>query len=156
MIIKRAKIEDIDEILSIQKLSYKSEAELYNEYSIPPLVQTKEEIKEEFKNHVFLIAIVQNKIIGSVRAHIINSKTCYVGRLIVHPDFQNKGIGTGLMDEIEEIFKECERFELFTGHNSKKNIYIYEKRGYKIFKTEKLTDTLNLVYLEKINNIGSL
>lgn len=156
MIIERAKAEDMKEILQLQKIAYISEAEIYDDYSIPPLIQTKDEIKEEFKNHVFLKAVSENKIIGSVRAHMINSKTCYIGRLIVHPDFQNQGIGTQLMDEIEEIFRECERFELITGHNSKKNIYIYKKRGYKLFKTEKLTNNLNLVYLEKINNRGSL
>ena len=156
MIIKRAESEDMKEILSIQKKAYISEAKIYNDYTISPLVQTEDEIKEEFKNHVFLKAITQNKIVGSVRAPILNSKTCYIERLIVHPDFQNKGIGTQLMNKIEEIFSDCEKFELITGHNSKKNIYIYEKRGYEIFKTEKLTDNLNLVYLEKINNSGSL
>lgn len=154
MIIKRAKISNMGEILSLQKLAYKSEAELYNDFSIPPLVQTPEEIKEEFKNHVFLKVVENERIIGSVRALQINNKTCYIGRLIVHPDFQNQGIGTNLMKEIEDIFKECERFELITGHMSQKNIRLYEKLGYKKFKTTKLTENLNLVYLEKINFQG--
>ena len=151
MIIKKAEVSDIDEILSIQKLAYKSEAEIYDDFSIPPLVQTVEEIKEEFKNHVFLKVVQNNRIIGSVRALQIGDKTCYIGRLIVHPDFQNKGIGTKLMKKIEDIFKECQRFELITGHKSMKNIILYQKLDYNIFKTEKATENLNLVYLEKIN-----
>ena len=55
------------------------------------------------------------------------------------------------MGEIEDVFKECNRFELITGHKSRKNIGLYQKLGYKKFKTEKLTENLNLVYLEKIN-----
>lgn len=170
MIIKRAEISDMEEILQIQKLAYKSEAEIYNDFSIPPLVQTLAEIEDEFKNQVFLKAVtnqrfvmprkmhsnfskaVQNKkIIGSVRAVEIDSKTCYIGRLIVHPDFQNQGIGTRLMNEIENIFNDCERFELFTGYTSKKNLRLYGKLGYKKFKTAKLTENIKLVYLEKIN-----
>lgn len=151
MIIKRAKVLDAEEILSLQKLAYKSEAELYNDFSIPPLIQTLDEIKDEFKNHVFLKAVENERIIGSVRALKINNETSYIGRLIVHPDFQNQGIGTKLMEKIEDIFKDCGRFELITGHMSKKNIRLYEKLGYKKFKTEKLTKNLNLVYLEKIN-----
>jgi ribosomal protein S18 acetylase RimI-like enzyme len=151
MIINKAKVSDAKEILSLQKRAYQSEAELYDDFSIPPLVQKLEEIKYEFKNHVFLKAIGHRKIIGSVRALQIDNKTCYIGRLIVHPDFQNQGIGTKLMNEIENIFNECSRFELITGHKSYKNIKLYEKLGYKIFKTEKLTENLDLIYLEKVN-----
>ncbi len=43
------------------------------------------------------------------------------------------------------------KIELIIGHKSSKNIKLYEKLGYKIFKTEKLTENLSLVYLEKIN-----
>lgn len=153
MIIKRAKIYDLKEILQLQKMAYKSEAELYNDFTIPPLIQTLEQINDEFKTSVFLKAIENEKIIGSVRGTLINSETCYIGRLIVHPDFQNQGIGKKLMEEIEDNFKECERFELITGHKSQKNIYIYEKIGYEPFKIEKLTENLNLLYLEKINNV---
>lgn len=150
MIIQQAKIDDAEEILTLQKLCYQSEAEIYNDYRIPPLVQTLDEIKAEFQDHYFLKA-VEEDIIGSVRARISNPGTCYIGRLIVRLDFQNQGIGTHLMNEIEEIFMECHRWELITGHLSKKNIKLYEKLNYKIFNAEKLTPELSLVYLEKIN-----
>ncbi len=152
MIIKKAEVSDAEEILSLQKLAYKSEAELYNDFNIPPLVQTLEEINKEFKTHIFLKVIENKEIFGSVRALQINDETCYIGRLIVHPDFQNQGIGTELMKEIEDNFNECQRFELITGHKSHKNIKLYEKLGYTKFKTEKLTENLNLVYLEKNNH----
>ena len=151
MIIKKAEFSDLEEILLLQKLAYKSEAELYDDFSIPPLVQTLKEVEEEFENQAFLKVVENEKIIGSVRAVLVNPKTCYIGKLIVHPEFQNQGIGTKLMREIERIFKNCEKFELITGHKSEKNLKLYQKLGYKEFKTEKLTENLNLVYLEKIN-----
>ena len=48
MIIKQALKEDLREILTLQKLAYQSEAEIYNDYSIPPLIQTLDKIKEDF------------------------------------------------------------------------------------------------------------
>ena len=75
--------------------------------------------------------------------------TGYIGRLIVHPDFQNQGIGTKLIHKIEAIFQDAKRYELFTGHKSKRNLYLYQKLGYKKFKTEKINENLKLVYLEK-------
>lgn len=44
--IKKAEVSDAEEILSLQKLAYKSEAELYNDFNIPPPVQTLKEINE--------------------------------------------------------------------------------------------------------------
>jgi ribosomal protein S18 acetylase RimI-like enzyme len=148
MEVEKATISDAEEILSLQKLAYQSEAEIYNDFNIPPLVQTLEEIKKDFGIQFLLKAVMDEKIIASVRAHT-KEGTCYIGRLIVHPDFQNQGIGTKLMVEIEKIFSTCQRFELFTGARSERNLYLYQKLGYKIFKTAKITDQTTIVYLEK-------
>ena len=146
--IERAAIFDAEEILALQKLAYRSEAEIYNDFNIPPLVQTLEGIGKDFEDQFFLKAIMNGRIIGSVRA-CTREGTCYIGRLIVHPDLQNRGIGTRLMNEIEMIFKSCKRFELFTGDRSERNLYLYQKLGYNIFKTAKITDQTNIVFLEK-------
>jgi ribosomal protein S18 acetylase RimI-like enzyme len=148
MEVEKATISDAEEILSLQKLAYQSEAEIYNDFNIPPLVQTLEEIKKDFGIQFLLKAVMDEKIIASVRAHT-KEGTCYIGRLIVHPDFQNQGIGTKLMVEIEKIFSTCQRFELFTGARSERNLYLYQKLGYKIFKTAKITDQTTIVYLER-------
>jgi hypothetical protein len=37
------------------------------------------------------------------------------------------------MISIEEIVESAKRFELFTGHQSIKNIYLYQKLGYREF-----------------------
>jgi hypothetical protein len=68
MIIEQAGVSDAEEILSLQKIAYKSEAEIYKDFNIAPLIQTLEEIKRDFRNQVFLKAVIQGKIIGSVRA----------------------------------------------------------------------------------------
>lgn len=149
MIIETALISDLEEILALQKLAYRSEAEICNDFSIPPLLQTIEDIKNEYAYKTFLKAVDSGRIIGSVRANV-NNNSCYIGKLIVHPDYQNKGIGTALMNSIENYFMGCERYELFTGQKSVKNLYLYKKLGYKVFKEEKISEKLALVYLEKI------
>lgn len=94
----------LEAILSLQKLAYRSEAEIYDDFTIPPLTQTLEGIKKDFERQIFLKAVTDGRIIGSVRA-FVKEGTCYVGRLIVHPDFQNQGIGTQLMAESRRILK---------------------------------------------------
>ena len=139
------------EILDLQKLAYLSEAQIYDDYTIPPLRQTLEEMEADFESHVFLVALEGQAVVGSVRA-CIDGGTCRIGRLMVHPDLQNRGIGTRLMNEIEACFPEAERFELFTGHESRRNIHLYQKLGYRIFRSEKITEKLTLLYMEKYND----
>jgi hypothetical protein len=46
--IKQALLEDVDMILQLQIQAYLSETEIYNDYSIPVLIQSFNEIKQEF------------------------------------------------------------------------------------------------------------
>jgi len=152
--IQRASVADAGEILSLQKLAYRSEAEIYGDFSIPPLTQTQENIEDEFQHTTFLKAVrdgaQEETIVGSVRA-FLRDGTCHIGRLIVHPEVQNQGIGSRLMNAIELQFSLADRYELFTGHRSERNLYLYQKLGYTIFKTTPVNERLNLIYLEKKN-----
>jgi len=146
--IKRAGVQDAEAILNLQKLAYLSEAEIYNNKSIPPLTQTLDEIRAEFDHQIFLKAFIDERMVGSVRAYQTEG-TCHIGRLVVHPEFQNRGIGSRLMNAIEAIFEKTKRFQLFTGDNSERNLYLYQKLGYKEFRRQKFQENLVLVYLQK-------
>jgi len=146
--IDRASPGDANEVLALQKLAYQSEAELNGDWTIPPLTQTLSEIQSEYETKVFLKAVCGDKIIGSVRASQ-NSGTCQVGRLIVHPDYQGRGIGTLLMKRIEEAFSCAERFELFTSTKSTSNIRLYRRMGYQELYEEDLSPNVRLVFMEK-------
>ncbi len=149
MLIETADIDDAEEILQLQRQAFQSQAEFYNDHKIPPLIETLDELKILFKNHTFLKATINGKILGSVRASL-NNGTCHIGRLVVDPKFQNQGIGAKLLAEIERKCADCRRFELFTGAKSTKNIHLYEKAGYKAFKTMVVSDKLSLICLEKV------
>jgi GNAT superfamily N-acetyltransferase len=147
--ILKANQNDLETILQLQKDCYLSEAEIYNDYNIPPLQQDLKSLENEFKNTTILKAVINGEIVGSVRGFVEN-ETAYIGKLIVKKDFQNKGIGRLLLDSIESFFKDCNRFELFTGIKSEKNLYLYNKLGYKEFKRQLINDNLTMIYLEKI------
>jgi ribosomal protein S18 acetylase RimI-like enzyme len=146
--VTQATVVDAAEILEIQKAAYMIEAEIYDDFTIPPLLQTLEEIRAEFERMLILKAVLEQMIVGSVRAYS-REETCFVGRLIVRPEFQDRGIGTSLLNEIERRFPDVRRFELFTGHKSERNLHLYKKLGYRPFRTEEIHPGLSLVYLEK-------
>ncbi|MBD0268847.1 MAG: GNAT family N-acetyltransferase [Cyanobacteria bacterium Co-bin8] len=146
--ITRASLEDAVTLLELQKLAYQSEALLYNDFNIPPLAQSLDEMRSDITSKVFLKASIKGKITGSVRGYQ-EGNSCFIGRLIVHPDFQGQGIGTALMVQIESCFDQVQHFQLFTGHKSERNIHLYERLGYKIFKKQKINKNLSLVFMEK-------
>lgn len=146
--IVQASPEDAGEVLALQKVAYQSEAKLNDDWTIPPLTQTLPEVEAEFETKVFLKAVCGDKIIGSVRASL-DSGTCRIGRLIVHPDYQGKGIGALLMGRIETVFSSVERFELFTGIKSIDNIRFYQRLGYREYLQEDLSPRVRLVFMEK-------
>jgi phosphoribosylanthranilate isomerase len=143
--------EDLSEILALQKLAYHSEAVLNNDFNIPPVTQTAEGITEEFGRRIFVKAVLDGHIVGSVRAHLDGENTCHIGRVIVHPKYQNRGIGSQLVGAIEKRFARARRYELFTSERSARNLYLYRKLGYRDFRREALSENVNLIYLEKRN-----
>lgn len=148
IIIEKAKETDLKEILALQYIAYQSEAKLFNSTDIPPLKQTIEEVYEEFRKGIVLKVLDENKtIIGSVRAYE-EKGTVYIGKLMVHPTMQKKGIGSRLLLEMERQYPD-RRYELFTSTKSVSNIRLYESLGYKIYKEESVTEELKFVYMQK-------
>ena len=145
--IDRAADHDANVILDLQRRAYRSEAVRYNDETLPPLLQTLDEILADFKKQIVLKAVVPGRIVGSVRARVENG-TCFIGRLIVDPDYQHRGIGESLMRRIEGWFRDADRFELFTGHKSKEALHLYHKLGYTEFRSKRLT-THTMIFLEK-------
>jgi ech hydrogenase subunit C len=144
----RGQRTDAPEILALQKVAYQSEAEIYGDRSLPALQQTLRELEADFDQMLFFKAVVNGKIIGSVRGYE-KQQTAYLSRVIVHPYFRRRGIGRRLLDEIEQAFPGASRFEAFTGHQSKRNLFQLTKRGYQPFKTEPFTPAINWVFLQK-------
>jgi len=139
--------KDLEAILALQKLAYQSEAQRYDDFDLPPLRQTLDEIQADFARMAFFKATAGERIVGSVRGYAKDG-TCYIGRLIVHPDVQNRGIGARLMQTLEQHFSTAQRFELFTGHKSEPALHLYRKLGYREFKRQAMA-THTVVFLEK-------
>lgn len=148
MNIIKAEQQDLQEILDLQYLAYQSEARLFSNPNIPPLTQTLQQLQQEYENGIILKAVdADNVIVGSVRAYFQND-TLQIGKLMVRPDLQGQGLGTRLLSELECKYP-SQRYELFTSSKSERNIKLYKRLGYVIFKHEDISAGLTFVYLRK-------
>lgn len=149
MLILPATISDLRSILELQYLAYLEEAELLNNFDIPQMNETLDEIEEDFFNGVILKAVDDlGHIIGSIRAFLEEGTTVKIDRMIVHPKKQGFGIGSKLLETVELTFP-GKRFELFSSDLSKENLEFYEKRGYVAFREQYIQPQVRGLYMEK-------
>jgi GNAT superfamily N-acetyltransferase len=136
------------ELLELQKLCFQEEAELNQEFNIPPLTQTLDGLREDFRTHTVLAAWQGTWLVGSVRGRR-DGTVCRISRLIVHPDHRGKGLATALMAAIEDAFRGVACYELSTGERSERNLRLYAHLGYVPVRREFVTPRLTLVHLQK-------
>lgn len=148
MRITAASESDCGAILALQRLAYQSEAKLLNNFTIPPLTQTLEQVKEECRTGILLKAVDEKgSIVGSVRG-AIKGDTLLIGKLMVHPGHQGHGLGTQLLKELEKVCP-LPRMELFTSDKSLSNVRFYERNGYTPCGKKTISPNLTFIYLEK-------
>ncbi|MFI6349635.1 GNAT family N-acetyltransferase [Streptomyces sp. NPDC050560] len=153
--ISAADERDAEQILKLQFLCYQSEAELYGDYGIEPLTQTLAQLTQELAGGIVLVAKLGDEVVASVRGTVDADGTGRIAKLIVHPRMRRHGLGGRLLIAIEQrLFADgaagaAQRFELFTGHRSERNLRLYQKHGYQRVGTDRVGDTLTTVTLSK-------
>ncbi|MDQ1130071.1 GNAT family N-acetyltransferase [Microbacterium sp. SORGH_AS_0888] len=142
-------VSDAGELLTLQRAAYASEAQIYRDPFLPALTQTLDELRRELAAPGLGIRD-DGRLIGAVR-WTVDGDTAHIGRLVVAPDLQGRGIGTTLLREAERT-SGAQHFELFTGHLSQANIRLYEREGYSRARQVTLHPGVELVYLQKTSN----
>lgn len=101
----------------------------YNELQINAWLSVvdKEKWNEVFLNHYFLVALCFEKIIGYGDI----SKEGYINHLYVLPLYQNRGVATLIVDELERI-SNCQ----ITVDASITALPFFINRGYKVIKKQ--------------------
>jgi ribosomal protein S18 acetylase RimI-like enzyme len=139
---------DLPSILRLQRAAFREEAEYVGDPSIKPMTQTLEDLRTELSTSIILKYVRDGEIIGSVRGRS-EGDICYISRLVVDPKAWSQGIGRELMRAMEDHFRGVDRYELFTRADHPRTRPFYQKLGYMPFRTERYSDTLTFVHLEK-------
>lgn len=143
---------DAEQIFRLQYLCFQSEAALYGNYRIDPLVQTLDSVREEVGADCVFVARLGEEVVGSVRGTPNPDGTASIGKLCVHPRLQGHGIGARLLRAAESALAEergAKRFRLSTGHRSDAGLRLYRRVGYETVGTDKGDDGVPMIVLEK-------
>jgi predicted N-acetyltransferase YhbS len=123
---------DAGEVLTLQRAAFVQEALVYDDVDMPPLTQTLEQVRAELRENLGCVAVEGGRIVGAVRARL-GDGMLLVGRLAIAPDVQGEGLGSRLLDAVEERGRAAgaHTAELFTGRLSDANRRLYERQGYR-------------------------
>lgn len=146
----KATLNDAEFIWKMQKESFASLLEKYQDFDTSPAAEPLEKMVyrlEQPQTYYYMIE-ADGEIAGAIR--IVDEKDGKtrkrISPLFVLPQFQNRGIAQQAILEVEKIHG-SENWELDTILQEKGNCYLYEKMGYtKTEKTTKINDKLTLVF----------
>lgn len=139
MHVRLATEADAESILEITREAFKKYVELAGLDTITALTETKEEVIEDIKNKLVLIAISDDVPVGSVRLELKDDNTAYLSRFGVRTTNQNAGIGKSIMHLTDRLMKKhgIKQLQLHTSSKVTSLIRFYYGRGFYIDSTDK-------------------
>jgi ribosomal protein S18 acetylase RimI-like enzyme len=148
--------QDVEQIFRLQYLCFQSEAALYGNYRIDPLVQSLDSLRQEVAADCVYVARLGEEVVGSVRGRVTEDGSASIGKLCVHPRLQGHGIGARLLRAAESALADergAKLFRLHTGHRSEGSLRLYRKVGYEAVGTSQGDDGVPMIVLEKTAGI---
>jgi GNAT superfamily N-acetyltransferase len=120
---------DAAEVLVLQRCCWVTEAIVNGTLEIPALHEELDDVL----GWIDTAWTVRDggRLIGGVRASAAD-RAWHIGRLMVAPDRRGEGLGGRLLRHAEaQAPSGTERFALFTGRRSDRNLAMYERAGYR-------------------------
>ncbi|MFZ2515251.1 MAG: GNAT family N-acetyltransferase, partial [Candidatus Lutibacillus vidarii] len=124
---------DAPELLVLQRCCWLGEGRVNDTWDIPPLVETLDDVRASSSVWRTWVVRSHGRLIASVRGRVDEDGTWEVGRLMVAPDWQGRGLGRVLLEYAEQAAPpEVTDLWLITGAQSARNIRLYKRAGYRV------------------------
>ena len=128
---------DAGELLTLQRACWVQEA-LANDSlaDIPALHESLDDVLAWMGTWSTWVVRSEGRLVGAVRGRLEETpggQAWDIGRIMVAPDLQGRGLGRALLAHIEAVADPAATtYLLFTGARSADNIRMYKKAGYRV------------------------
>ncbi len=130
--LRLAVLSDAAELLTLQLACWVSEAQINGALLLPPLTESLSDVQAGIGQWTTWVLRTAGRLVGSARARL-EGDVYQVGRLMVAPDLQGRGLGRLLLQHAEAAAPpQARSFSLFTGAKSVGNLRRYRKAGYRV------------------------
>ncbi len=129
--VRLAQPGDAAELLTLQRCCWVGEAQLNDALFLPALVESLDDARAGIAAWSTWVVRSHGRMVASVRAGR-RGDDWEIGRLMVAPDVQARGLGRWLLEYAERAAPEdVDRLALFTGAASAANLRMYARAGYR-------------------------
>ena len=130
--VRLAEPADAGELFTLQRACWVQEEQDNPGVEIPALHETLDDLRAWLARDTVLVARAAGRLVGAVRARR-REDVWDIGRLMVAPDLQGRGLGRMLLARIEATVPAgVASYSLFTGAGSLRNQRLYKKAGYRL------------------------
>jgi tRNA (guanine37-N1)-methyltransferase len=130
--IERATRGDAAELLILQRACWVQEAIANQSLEIPALQESLADVQAWLGEWDTYVVRSAGRLVAAVRGRL-EAATWDIGRIMVAPDLQGRGLGRLLLEHIQAVAPaEATSYSLFTGSGSVRNQRIYKRAGFRL------------------------
>jgi tRNA (guanine37-N1)-methyltransferase len=128
---------DAGELLTLQRACWVQEALANDDLAnIPALHESLDDVRGWLETWSTWVVRAEGRLVGAVRGRLEDTPAgpaWDIGRIMVAPDLQGRGLGKALLAHIEAVAPpEASSYVLFTGARSVANIRLYTRAGFRV------------------------
>ncbi|CUR56217.1 tRNA (guanine-N(1)-)-methyltransferase [metagenome] len=126
---------DAGELYTLQRACWLQELQANPGVEIPALRESLDDVRRGLGEWTVMVAREPSsgRLVGAVRGRLDRHGEWDIGRIMVAPDLQGRGLGRALLELVEGLAPSgVETFVLFTGAGSSDNIRMYKKAGFRL------------------------
>jgi ribosomal protein S18 acetylase RimI-like enzyme len=146
-VIQISKTRAAKQMLELQRLAYRVEANLIGSDLIPGLHENLKRLQNG--GETFYGFFETQELIGAI-SYKLESQTLDIHRLVVHPDHFRKGIAKSLLEFLLKLEQQAERCIVQTGALNAPAIGLYQKMGFLELEQREVAPNLWVCVLEKV------
>ncbi|PKH44204.1 tRNA (guanine37-N1)-methyltransferase [Nocardioides alpinus] len=126
---------DAGEIYTLQRACWLQEMVANPGVEIPALRESLDDVRRGLGDWTVMVVRepVSGRLIGAVRGRVDSHGEWDIGRIMVAPDLQRRGLGRALLELVEGLApRDVRTYVLFTGAGSTDNLRMYKKAGFRL------------------------
>ena len=126
---------DAGELYTLQRACWLQEMEANPGVEIPALRESLDDVRRWLGE--WTVRVVREpssgRLVGAVRGRVDRHGEWDIGRIMVAPDLQGRGLGRALLELVEALAPaDVTTYVLFTGAGSADNLRMYKKAGFRL------------------------
>ncbi len=126
---------DAGELYTLQRACWLQELEANPGVEIPALRESLDDVRRGLGEWTVMVAREPSsgRLVGAVRGRVDSHGEWDIGRVMVAPDLQGRGLGRALLELVEALAPaDVTTYVLFTGAGSTDNLRMYRKAGFRL------------------------